>query len=285
MYDEGAEGAGGAAPAIGAAVRRFNLEGLIPLILLVIIGIASLNYFGVIDVPFLPKGATRVQVLFVGEPSLGEKTTLDNLSYFLTYRVRDAGSFGNAAVEEFSQYDIVIFDQFSNSINKSITVALGDALQKYVAKGGKIIFVGNSGIYQSVGYQGYTAADVVGWKATLGTIVPADCVPGKDGIPTCKEGQEVSVVGRLWRQDFDHPIMRGFETAPAIGDAPLRLTTTEVQADTGARVIAYIKSESTPQTYTGILEKKHFPTGDVVYFNYDPGMTIGILTNTINYLK
>ena len=53
MYpDDG--GADVVAP-MGGAVRRFNLEGLVPLILLVIIGIASLNYFGVIDVPLLPK--------------------------------------------------------------------------------------------------------------------------------------------------------------------------------------------------------------------------------------
>lgn len=283
MYDEGAEAAG-SAPALGGVAKRFNLEGLIPLILLVIIGVASLNYFGVIDVPFLPKGSARVQVLVIGEPSLGERVALDNLSGFLNYRTRAADSFGNASSEELFQYDIIMFDQ-SNSSDKSVTVALGDALQKYIAKGGKLIMVMNSGIYQSVGFNGYTASDVIGWKATFGNIVPAECVASHDGVPSCREGQEQSVIGRVWQQDFDHPIMQGIEVAPPIGDAPQALKTLAIQADAGAKTIAYIKAENTPQTFPAILEKKNFPMGTVIYFNYDPGMTPGILKNTIYYLK
>lgn len=286
MYDEGADGAG-AAPALGGVGKKMNLEGLIPLILLVIIGIASLNYFGIVDVPFLPKGTTRVQMLFIGEPSIFEKNSFDNMSYFLSYRVRGADTFSNAASEELHQYDIVFLDQ-SQVSDKSISAALGDALQKYVQKGGKLVIVMNSAIYQSVGFNGYTAADVVGWKAMLGNMVPAECVPGADGIPTCRTGQEIPIVGRVWRQDYDHPIMQGIDIAPPMGDAPLRLTTLGIQANEGARTIAYIKAENTSQTYPAILEKKNFGLGlfgTVVYFNYDPGLTQGILKNTINYLK
>lgn len=282
MYE--GEDAAGAAPALGNVAKKFNLEGLIPLILLVIIGVASLNYFGVVDVPYLPKGSARVQVLFIGEPSLGERVVLDNLSYFLTYRTRGADSFGNASSEELNQYDLVMLDQ-SNSADKSVTVALGDAIQKYVAKGGKLIVVMNSGIYQSVGFQGYTAADVVGWKATFGSIIPAECVPGYDGVPSCAEGREESVVGRIYQQDFEHPIMQGIEVAPPMGEAPKAMRTLAIQADEGAKTIAYIKAENTPKSYPAILEKKHFPMGSVIYFNYDPGMTPGILKNTIYYLK
>ena len=281
MYDEGGD-AGGAAPAIGGAMKRFNLEGLIPLILLVIIGVASLNYFGVIDVPYLPKGSARVQLLFIGEPSLGERVVLDNLSSFLTYRTRDAASFGNNSGEEFQQFDIVMLDQ-SNSSDLSVTVALGDALQKYVAKGGKLIVVLNSGIYQSVGFQGKTAADVIGWKATFGKIIPADCVLGQDGVPSCSATE--STVGRVWQLDYAHAIMQGVEVAPPMGDMPKSMKVLPIQADEGARTIAYIKAENTPKTYPGILEKKHFPMGTVIYFNYDPGLTPGILKNTIYYLK
>ncbi|MCX6803059.1 MAG: hypothetical protein NTY48_00640, partial [Candidatus Diapherotrites archaeon] len=246
MYDEGAAGGGGGS-ALGG-VKRMNLEGLIPLILLVIIGVAGLNYIDIIDVPILPKDPQRVHVMFIGEPSLGEKVVLDNLFSFLTYRVRAADSFGNAASEELNQYDIVFLDQ-SNTANKSVTVALGEAIQKYVSKGGKLVVVMNSGIYQSVGFQGLTAADVVGWKATFGKIIPAECVPGYNGVPSCREGSEISVVGRIWQQDFEHPIMQGIEVAPPMGDAPVALRTLAVQADEGARTIAYIKAENTPQSY------------------------------------
>lgn len=289
MYDEGAEAAG-QGRSLGGVARRFNLEGLVPLILLVIIGVAALNYFGVIDVPYLPKEGTRVQLLFIGEPSLGEKVALDNLGYYLTYRTRSADSFGNASSEELSQYDIVMLDQASVSADKSITVSLGDAINKYVTKGGKLIVVMNSGIYQSVGFQGYTASDAVGWKATLGgadksNIVPAECVLDHDGVPACAQGKEINVVGRIYKQDFEHPIMNGIEIAPPMGDAPIALRTLPIQADEGAKTIAYIKAENTPQTYPAILEKKHFLLGTVIYFNYDPGMTQTIFKNTIDYLK
>lgn len=283
MYpDDGGADAG--AP-LGGAVRRFNLEGLIPLILLVIIGVASLNYFGVIEVPYLPKGSSHLQVLVIGAPSLGEKIVLDNLAYMLNYRVRDAATFGNAASEELHQYDIIILDQ-SNSADKGVSVALGQAIQNYVNKGGKLIVVLNSGIYQNVGLMGKQSIDVIGWKATFGNIMPADCVLGSDMIHTCDQSRNITVMGRIYRQDYDHPLMQGIELSPPMNEAPAALRTLAIQADEGAKTIAYIKAENTPQTFPAILEKKRFPLGGtVVYFNYDPGLTMGVLTNTIFYLK
>lgn len=283
MYDD-AGGDAGAAPIGGAnPFSRFNLEGLIPLVLLVIIGIASLNYFGVVDIPYLPQGSQHMQVLFIGQPSLGEKVVMDNLSYMSTYRVRDAASFGNGASEELSQYDLVILDQSTG--DKSVTVALGEAVQEYVTKGGKLIVVSNSGIYQSVGFAGYTSTDVVGWKASFDDIIPVECVLGPDSVPVCDQGQEINVVGRIRRQDYDHPIMNGIELSPPVTQAPYSMAVLDVQASEGAKTVAYIQSESTPKSYPAIVEKKSFPFGTVVFFNYDPGLTPGVLTNTIKYLK
>ena len=268
------------------------------IVILIIIGVAlffmilgvpvllgSLNYLGFIDVPFLPSANSSTKVLFIGEPSLGEKVALDNLSSTITYSVRSVDTFSISPEEELYQYDIIIFDQASGGIDKSISVTLGDAIQKYVNKGGNLIIVMNSGIYQSSGLNGYTAADVIGWKATFGKIIPVDCIANKDGVPSCKEGMEESVIGRVWKQDYDHPIMEGIEVAPPQGEAPRSMKVLSVQADEGAKTIAYIKSDATPQTYPAILEKKHLPTGTVIYFNYDPGMTPGIFKNTLYYLK
>ena len=281
MYDEG--GDAGAAP-MGGAMSKFNLEGLIPLLLLVIIGVASLNYFGVIEVPYLPRGSDSKQVLFIGVPSTGERIVLDNLSYFLRYNIRDATTFGNAASEELQQYDIVILDQ-SLSANKSVTVGLGEAITKYVDKGGKLILVMNSGVRQSVGFGSTTTIDAIGWKANFGNTMPAECVLNQTGKPSCEKGQEISSIGRIYRQDYDHPIMLGTEVSPALNEAPYAMTTLAVQANEGAKTIAYIKAENTPQTYPAILEKKNFPLGNVIYFNYDPGLTPSVFKNTIMYLK
>ena len=281
MYDDA--GAGSDPGPIARGMKKINLEGLIPIILLIIIGVASLNYFGVVEIPYLPRGSEHVQVLFIGEPSLGEKVVMDNLYYMLTYRIRDAGSFGPTATEELSEYDLVIMDQ--SMTDKAVTVSLGEAIQKYVNKGGKLIVVKNSGIYQSAGLGGAVSTDVVGWKATFGNIMPAECILGVSNIPSCQEGQEISVVGRIRRQDFDHPIMNGIELTPVAGMAPYSLQVLPIQANEGAKTIAYVDSEGTPKTYPAIMEKKSFPFGTVVYFNYDPGYTPGILTNTIKYLK
>lgn len=282
MYDD-AGGDPGPAPVGVPGFSRFNLEGLIPLVLLVIIGIASLNYFGVIDIPFLPRGAQHMQVLYIGQPTLGEKVVLDNLTYMLTYRVMNAASFGNNPGEELSQYDLVILNQ--TLTDKSVSVAFGEAVKNYVQKGGKLVIVSNSGIYQSVGFGGYTSTDVVGWRANFGEIVPVECILGPDSVPVCAQGREINVVGRIRRQVFDHPIMMGIELSPPVTQPPYTMRVLDVQTGQGSRTIAYIQSENTPKSYPAIVEKKSFPFGTVVYFNYDPGLTPGILTNTIRYLR
>ena len=281
MYPEG--GDDGGAPAMGGG-RRFNLEGLIPLILLVIIGVASLNYFGVIEIPYLPTGSSHIQVLFIGQPSSEEQVVLDNLNFMLNYRVRDAGSFGNAASEELHQYDIVILDQ-SMVADKSVTVSLGEAIQNYVSKGGKLIVVMNSGVYQSAGFGGYQARDAVGWPANFGKLIPVECVLAADNVPSCADGREITVVGRIYQQDFEHPIMLGIPMAPAANEIPYTLSTLAIQANEGAKTIAYIKAENTQQNFPAIVEKKQLLLGTVIYFNYNPGITPTIFTNTIKYLK
>jgi hypothetical protein len=284
MYDEGADAAGPAPVLGGGMVRNINFEGLIPLVILVLVGILSLNYFNVVDIPYLPKGGTNIQVLVIGEPSLGQRVILDQSNYYLTYRVRDADTFYVNASEELSQYDIVILDQ-SQLSDKSVNTVLAQAIQNYVTKGGKLIVVQNSGIYMNVGLGGAVATDVVGWKANFGNIMPMECAPGTNNVPTCAESQATTVVGRIIRQNFNHPIMEGIPQSPPEGAMPYTLTTFPVQANQGGKTIAFIKGEGVPKTYPAIIEKKAFPLGTVVYFNYDPGLTPGIFNNTLEYLR
>ena len=116
--------------------------------------------------------------------------------------------------------------------------------------------------------------------------MPQDCVLGPDMVPTCHPSRNLTMVGRIYRQDYDHPIMAGVELTPPATEPPYSLTTLAIQADAGSKQIAYIKAENIPQTYPAIIEKKKFGLGGtVVYFNYDPGKTPGVLVNTIKYLK
>jgi hypothetical protein len=233
---------------------------------------------------YCPKdcGLSHIQLLFIGEPSLGQRVVLDNLAHTLTYRIRDARTYGNAVPEELSQYDMIILDQ--SSVQKSVSVSLGDALKNYVNNGGKMIVVKNSGVYQNDDY-GNIIPDVIGWKANFGNIMPMECVLGPTNVPICAEGQEINVTGRIRRQAYEHPIMEGIEITPPEDQAPYLLETFNVEVNEGARTIAYIQSEDRPETYPVIIEKRSFPNGIIIYFNYDPGFTPGILTNTINYLR
>ena len=168
--------------------------------------------------------------------------------------------------------------------NKSIPIVLGNAIKEYVGKGGNLILVQNSGVYQSTGLSGEIATDVVGWKATFGNIMPVECNLGPTNIPVCAEGQQIAITGRI-RRMIEHPIMSGIEITPPEGTAPYSLNTFNIQLNDGAKTIAYIQLEGTLTTYPAIIEKKNFPFGTVIYFNYDPSFTPGILKNTITYLE
>jgi hypothetical protein len=255
---------------------------IILILIFAVIPLASMNYFGVIGIPGLLSGSSNTQVLVIGNLSLGEQVVLDNLSYDFTYRVRSAVDLENSAGENLQEYDIIILDQ--TRTEKSISADLGDVLQKYVNKGGKLIIVMNSGIKQSLGFNGVEATDVIGWATTLGDIVPAECILLSGNEPSCKEGNEVAIVGRIVRNEV-HPIMEGIELSPTQDEPPYALMALPIQVSAGAKTIASFDIENTPGNYPAILEKKNFPFGNVIYFNYDPGVTPNIFKNTLIYLK
>ncbi|MEK6959331.1 MAG: hypothetical protein AABW59_04785 [archaeon] len=255
------------------------IVGLLIGILIVVLG---LNFFGVIDIEGLPKANSTSHVLIIGEPSVEEKVILDNLSYNFTYNQRSAASFGSTASEELMQYDIVLLDQ-SSLADKSVTAAFSTGLTNYVKKGGKVIVVKNSGVYFDMGL-GNTSSDVVGWEASFGEIMPVECILGSDTEPVCAEGKEINVVARIRSNDLSSKIMQGIEIAPPVGDTPLELSTFAVQTSNGAKLIATIESENTTARYPAIVEKKS-GLGTIIYFNYNPGLTPGVLKNTLDYLK
>jgi len=221
-------------------------------------------------------------VLVIGQLSPGEMVVLDNLNQSFVYSVRSAQDLESSTIEGLSEYNIIIIDQ--SMTEKSISSDLGSALQSYVEKGGEIIIVKNSAIRLSLGIDGIEAGDSIGLTTTLGELAPVDCVLLNGNEPSCKEGNEVPIVARIIKQE-EHPIMYGIDITPTNDLEPYQLVVSPIQASEGAKTIAYFDVENTPQTFPAIIEKKNFPLGSVVYFNYDPGMTPTIFKNTLMYLK
>jgi len=222
------------------------------------------------------------QILVIGQLSPGEVITLDNLNQEFTYSVRSAVDLESSSIETLDDYAIIILDQ--SMTEKSISSDLGSSLKSYVEKGGKLIIVKNSAIRVNLGINGVEAGDSIGWANTLGDIAPVECILINGNEPSCKEGNEVPIVARILKEE-DHPIMYGIDIAPTNDLAPYELGVLPIQSANGAKTIAYFDVENTPQTFPAIIEKKNFPLGRVIYFNYDPGMTPTILKNTLMYLE
>ncbi|MFH1256089.1 MAG: hypothetical protein V1494_02240 [Candidatus Diapherotrites archaeon] len=286
MYPEGA--GAGAEPAdygggsMGSKVG-VHLEGLIPLILIIIIVFFGAVQFGIINsstpvigsiADLIGGGGEPASMLLIGNSSQEVRDVLNESKTLVKYRIKTADDLARNPVEQLAQYDIVMLDQSQES-DKTVSYELGEAIKNYVSSGGKLIVVLNSGIMRKGAY------DVLGWKATFGDVVPVDCDRTVDNRPVCT--QTIAVRGRIYSEDDKHAIMKGFEVAPAQPDQVFVLETLDV-TPTG-KELAYIKDEfgRTP-SYPAIVEKP-LVMGKSIYFNYNPGKTKGILQATLRYLK
>ncbi len=250
-----------------------NLEGLIPLILILIIVAYAGHKIGFWNIPFFG-GKEPIRMLVIGDMSHDLKRIMDEDRDLIRYSVRAADSMRVAPKDQLAQYKIVMLNQ-STLADKTVSRSLGEAIQEWVKQGGKLIVVQDSGIYR----QG--AVDVIGWQATFGDLMPVSCDYDKDMVASCT--RPVHVTGKIYRLDWKHRIMEGIEIAPAEPDMALFLQTFNV-TPTGNQ-IAYIQNMTNNAYYPGIVEKTWFGIGKVIYFNYDPGKTKGIFENTLEYLR
>ncbi|MDO8647765.1 MAG: hypothetical protein Q7R70_05135 [Candidatus Diapherotrites archaeon] len=215
-------------------------------------------------------------MLIIGTPSKYTMEVLNanrELVYPITTRTADAMS--RNSEQQLAQYDIVMLDQ-SQQENKEVSRALGEALQKYVNSGGKLITVLDSGIKEP------NESGNIGWKTTFGTIIPVECrLESMTNQPGCTK--KVTLNGRIFPGAYghNHAIMRGITQYPAEQSKLLRETVLDI-TNTGNE-IAYIEDARTKVQYTAITEAQTL-VGKSIYFNYDPGTTPAILETTLDYM-
>jgi len=252
----------------------YHFEGLIPLILILFIAALAGAWLDFWTIPGItPSGP--MDMLIIGSPSFETLEALDNSKDLVQYRIiGDVDSLRTNSKDKLAQYKIIMLDQ-TNSSQKILPSTVGEALHGYVQKGGRLIVVKNSGIFNP------EAPEIVGWMANFGSeIVPVECDITRDNYPSCTVS--VNVSAEIERADFDHKIMMGIEKVPATIDMPpLYLEVFPVSPN--GHEIAIIKDTQTTKYYVGIVEKPVI-MGKSIYFNYNPGLTPGIFRNTLKYL-
>ncbi|MBN2127491.1 MAG: hypothetical protein JW703_03825 [Candidatus Diapherotrites archaeon] len=281
MYpDDNAGGAAEQAAPMGAKIGM-NLEGLIPLILILVIVFFLAAKFDIINgstpvvgvLASIAGSQESTTVLLIGSSSPETLQVLYEMGDLIKLVQRDAASLDRNPKEVLANYGVIILDQ-SEQTDKAVSRKLGEALEEYVKKGGKLITVLDSGIYQP------GAFDAVGWDATIGDIVPVNCDRIYQGEPTCM--MRLNVRGKVYREIEDHKIMEGIEEFPIMPGQYANFQTFDVGLE--GTEIAYMKDESGPgKTFPAIVEKKLI-VGKSLYFNYNPGYTPRILQQTIYYL-
>ena len=287
MYPEGSESA---APAAGddygaplGSKIGMHLEGLIPLVLIVVIGLFLAIRFDVIDastpiigpiVDTLNIGEGKTRMLIIGSTSQEVVDTLNDRRDVIEYSIKTTDTLERNPEEQLINYDIVMLDQ-SQEASKLVSKKLGDAVQKYVKNGGKFILVLDSGIRRPDTY------DVIGWRNTFGDIVPVECDRVFNNQPSCTN--RVIVSGKLYREDERSKILQGIDVFPA--DPNLNATFETFDLSVNGRELAYIQSSGIDRkTYPAIVEK-NLVIGKSIFFNYNPGITRGIFESTLDYLR
>ncbi len=279
MYDEGAgepmpQDFGPVDSGVSSKLK-YSLEGIIPLILIIVI-IAFLGHqFGFWNIPGLTdRGPMRM--LIIGSPSNEFRNVLNQSKDLVRFDVRKADRLTTNAKDVLAEYDIVVLDQHLES-SKEVSRQLGEAVQDYVSSGGKFILVMDSGIRRT------NDSAILGWEATFGDIVPVSC--DKEGAldqPSCLT--KTHVAGKIYRADYKHPIMKGIDEAPREGGVYLVET---LPVNMTGRQVAWIESypfENQSDQYPAIVEQK-LVLGKSLYFGYDPGISKGIFDATLEYLR
>lgn len=261
----------------------YNLEGLIPLILIVIIGFFLAVHFNIItsSTPVIGVAADLItgksapaNMLIIGASSQEVIDVLNDSRDLVHYIIKTAESLERNPAEQLANYDIVMLDQSEQS-DKSVSRELGEAIEAYVKRGGKLIVVGDSGIYRPGAY------DILGWENTFHGIVPVNCDRVVNDMPVCLN--KIAVRGKIYSEQEKHPIMLGIPVAPA--DPALYEYFETFDVSPTGKELAYIQDMGpTKKSYPAIVEK-NLIIGKSIYFNYNPGITRGIFESTLRYLK
>jgi len=244
--------------------RRFhNIEGILPLVLLVVIAFFVLQFLHVIPcvIPVGCGGGANVIVL--GVPSQAVVTTLSGKEAMMkgiSYPINFDPSY--VTIDMLKNYNVVILqgDPYFDMNTREV-------VRQYVDGGGKLIVVGDAGSK----HPEYSNVAGWAWPSGQGIPVPAQIVGEWAGWSDTAYGSELR-----WGNP-NHPIVIGLKLIGASTQAPTQV----MKVTAKGSVIAAV--DTNEGTIPAIIEGGS-GFGNVLYFAYDPGQTPEILLTTVKYL-
>jgi hypothetical protein len=251
-------------PAGGGKSRFHNVEGILPLILLLIIAFFVLQFLGILPC-IVPIGCGGdIDVVVIGNPTIDVNAVLTSKEA----RFRDINYGINfppeiITTDFLTDYKIVILQG-----DPYFDMNTREAINSYVQGGGKLIVVGDAGSKHPA------YSNVAGWAWPRGEGIP---------VPAKLVGQEIGAVDISYGQplllnDQDHPIVLGLKK---LGISLSRPDTVFKVMNEGGKVIAYINTNE--GAYPAVIEGG-VGLGTVMYFAYDPGQTPAMFLATLTYL-
>jgi len=272
-------------------------ETAIPIILIVVLLLILVLAFSGWDYSSIPLvggalqsifGAKQYQVLIIGQPNPGVTDyILANPDFQKTYRFSQVSeeALDRNPESRLKPYDFIILDQSDSSTNlgllKAIPYQLAEALKNYVASGNSLIIVGNSAHRVSGN------ADLYGWKAIFGDIVPADCLQTISLESPCET--PVPLTGILQNTGVNTSLFEGIDEIPALSDRlsgkpGLNLTVYPVNHN-GEEWFA-VNDIRSGRTFSGIVVNKSMLGGKVIYISYPEwGQTPGVIQRLFEYAR
>jgi hypothetical protein len=250
-------------PAGGGRKRFHSIEGILPLVLLIVIAFFVLQFLGVLPC-IIPIGCGGdANVLVIGVPSQdvvntlsGKEAQMKGIKYPINFDP------DYITVDMLRNYQVVILQG-----DPYFDMNTREAVNQYVQGGGKIIVVGDSGSK----HPQYPNVAGWAWPAGQGIPVPATLIGEWAGWSDVAYGSDLRMA------DINHPIVRGLK----LTGSQLKVPSQIFKVTPKGTVIVAI--DTTEGTVPAVVEGGS-GLGTVMYFAYDPGQTPSILLTTVAYL-
>jgi len=249
-----------------------HLEGVVPLILILVVGLLVAVNLNVVDIGGLPFSDSQSSILIVGNPSAETVNALQSFdARGMNISTTTLGNVNSILPGTLAGFDTIILEG-----NQFLGRTARSEVLKFVNKGGRLVVVKNAATRVE------DDASILGWEYIFGDTMPVACAPFVHGDSgSCKT--VLTVEGKfLPAGQTSHPILQGVKVYPQTGfDTWQVLDVTPLETP-----IAFIQTAEN-NLYPAIVVRQNVFGGKIIYFNYSPGKAnmTGVFLNALEWLN